>query len=315
MSLAFSAPLLVLDAPSNLGLMPPAPGREPGVRFAPDALRARGLLPRLRAGDAGRIPAPAYGFDVSPEVQVRNAPGLALYTRQLAGALTPLLDGGAFPLVLGGDCSILPGSMLALAPRGRHGLVFIDGHQDLLTPETSRSKGAAGMDLALTCGLGPPSLTVLDGRSPLVDAADVVMLGDRSGDGQYPGAEVASLRDRMWRADVDAWRRGGIAAVVAEGLTWLRHRGIDGLWIHFDVDVLENGIMPAVDSPQPGGLSWDELDETLVTLLRSGRAVGLQLTIFDPILDPEGAYAERIVAALERAFLRARGDDVASPAT
>ena len=63
-----------------------------------------------------------------------------------------LLDRGRFPLVLGGDCSLLLGPTLALRRCGRFGLVFLDGHEDLLTPETSQSKDVAGMDLALACG-------------------------------------------------------------------------------------------------------------------------------------------------------------------
>jgi arginase len=158
-----ASPLAVLDAPSNLGLMPPAPGRQPGVCFSPDALRSRNLLHRIGAGDGGRVSPPPYSYDIDTGTGVRNGPAIATYSRQLADAVASLLESGRLPIILGGDCSILLGSGLALKRRGTYGLVFIDGHQDLLTPATSSTNGAAGMDLALACGVGPRSLTVFDG--------------------------------------------------------------------------------------------------------------------------------------------------------
>jgi arginase len=300
-----SAPVAVLDAPSNLGLMPPAPGREPGVRRLPDALRARGLVGRLAAIDAGRVPAPRYGFEIDPRTGVRNAAQIASYARTLADAIEGVLTRGLFPLVLGGDCSVLLGSALALRRRGRYGLVFLDGHQDLLTPETSHSKGAAGMDLALACGCGPEALTSYDGVTPLLDPRDVVLLGDRSGDEEYPDPWAHELRTRMLRAGLEAWRTRGIATTLQHGLSRLRQQ-VTGVWVHVDADVLDHEIMPAVDSPQPNGLSWEEFHEALVSLLASDCVVGMQLTILDPELDPEGRYAEALTTALEGAFRVAR---------
>jgi arginase len=276
------------------------------VRLMPDALRARGLRDRIEAADGGRIVAPPYSFDIDPDIQVRNAAAISAYSRQLADALTPFLDNGMFPLVLGGDCSILLASGLALKRRGRHGLVFIDGHQDLLTPRTSHSKGAAGMDLALACGVGPRSLTVFDGLTPLFESRDVLMLGDRSGDAEYPDQAVAPVRDAMFRANLEQWRAPGIAKLVQDGLSRLRRQGVDHVWIHVDADVLDDAIMPAVDSRQPGGLSWREFHDALVELLLSGMSVGMQLTIYDPTQDGDGACAEALVTALERAFRDAR---------
>jgi arginase len=137
--------IALLDAPSNLGLMPPNPGQEPGVRRLPDALRACRLLEKLGVVDGGRILAPAYQPEIDPHTGVRNASAIASYSRALAAALEPILEQGDFPLVLGGDCSILLGSALALSHQGRFGLCFVDGHQDLLTPVTSSTGGAAGL--------------------------------------------------------------------------------------------------------------------------------------------------------------------------
>src|SRR6202030_1222824 len=101
-------------------------------------------------------------------MKVRNAAGIRGYSLQLANRIEELLGQGKFPLVLGGDCSILLGSALALRKRGRYGLLFIDGHADLLTPASSQSGGAAGMDLALATGLGPELLTHIEGTKPYI---------------------------------------------------------------------------------------------------------------------------------------------------
>src|SRR6185295_18391978 len=135
-------PLVVLDAPSNLGLMPPARGRVPGVHKLPAALRAAGLVAGLRAADAGGVPAPAYSAAIDPDTGIRNAYALRAYSLELAKQVGKLVEAGAFPVVLGGDCSILLGNLLALRRLGRYGLFFIDGHTDLQTPRTSPTGGA-----------------------------------------------------------------------------------------------------------------------------------------------------------------------------
>lgn len=302
----FHAPIALLEAPTNLGLKPPARGREPGVRRLPAALRAHRLAERLGARPAGAVPVPPYSSEIDSHSGVRNTAGLIRFSRELAQALEPLLAGGEFPLVVGGDCSVLLGSALALGRRGTFGLIFADGHQDLLTPKTSHTGGAAGMDLALACGVGPRELTNLAGPVPLVDPALVVLFGDRSGDDGYPGADIRRLRAQMVRAPLASLRRVGVRAASAQGLARLTDLGASRLWLHLDVDVLDDAVMPAVDSPQPGGLSWSELDELLAALLTSGTLAGMQITILDPDRDPDGRCVEGLVVALEAAFAAAR---------
>src|ERR1700692_2733017 len=117
--------LAVLDAPSNLGLKPPSPGQEPGVKNMPGVLRAHDIIQRLLAEDAGSAVPPAYASAIDPAIKVRNARGIRDYSVQLANRIEELLGQGRFPLVLGGDCSILLGSALALRKRGRYGLLFV----------------------------------------------------------------------------------------------------------------------------------------------------------------------------------------------
>ena len=284
----------MLDAPSNLGLRPPLADREPGVRRMAAALRATGLVTRLRAEDAGEVPPPRYSSALDPAVGVRNAEAIRDYSRALAARLGALLGAGSFPLVLGGDCSILLGTMLALRRRGRHGLVFVDGHTDFALPETSLTGGAAGMDLALVTGRGPEVLANLDGLGPLVRDEDVAVLGHRdvADPERYWGRHIFGTAIR--RHDLRALRRAGFRATATETLAVLESHRVDGLWIHVDVDVLDSALMPAVDSPQPDGLGYAELQELLEPFLASGLVAGIQFTIFDPDLDPEGRYAREL---------------------
>ncbi len=301
-------PTVVLDAPSNLGLRPLAPGHVPGCDRAPDALRANGLLERLGASDAGRIQASPYSTDVDAVTGVRNGEAIREYSLALAERLGSLLDGDAFPLVLGGDCSILIGSMLALRRRGRYGLVFIDGHLDFYHPgnsERARTAGsAAGMDLALVTGRGADALTNLDGLRPLVRDEDVVALGYAEWD--EVSADIAQTAITL--VDVEEARRVGMEDAASGALDRLRRNGVEGVWVHVDADVLHERVMPAVDSPNPEGLEFEELARLLRVLVDSEVTVGLELTIFDPDLDPDGTIAERLVACLAEAFVPPSSD-------
>jgi len=297
-------PIALIDAPSNLGLAPPASNKEPGVRRMAGTLRQLGLQPRLAALDGGEVVPPGYSPERDHATGIRNAREIADYSMALAHAIGAQLDAHRFPLVLGGDCSILLGSMLALQRRGRYGLVFLDGHHDLQTPEVSRTGGAAGMDLALAVGIGPPLLSALGGPAPLVHPADVAMLGVRDDPKYYTGDDVRQARDTMHVRSLEALRHTGMRAGGETVARNLARSGVNGAWIHLDVDVLDDAVMPAVDSRQADGLAYDELDALLRPILDSGHVVGMQVTIYDPDRDPDGRagqlLADRIVRLLRR---------------
>jgi arginase len=286
--------IAVLDAPSVLGLRPPAPGRVPGARRLPEALRGNRLVERLRAADAGRVVPPPYSPAVDPATGVRNGATMPGYTVALADRLVELVGAGAFPLVLGGDCSILLGGMLALRRLGRYGLVSIDGGLDFRHPGNAHLAGpvgsVAGEDLAVVTGRGAPQLTNLEGRRPLVAEADVVAIGHRSLE-VFADEVLATL---MTLFDVAELRRLGPSGCADRALAALAGRGVDGFWIHVDTDVLDPELMPAVDSPEPGGLTHPELIGLLQTLSASELATGVELTIFDPDLDPDGRLAAEL---------------------
>jgi arginase len=270
----------VLEAPSTLGL------RTEGVERLPAALLREDLVEKLGARHAGRIAPAARSGQRDPDTNVLNGAEIAEFAYRLAPRIASLLDAGDFPVVLGGDCSIVLGAALALRRRGRYGLLFVDGQADFFQPEAEPNGEAASMDLALVTGHGPPALTHYDGTSPLVRPMDAVAFGFRDADDQ---AEYGSqpLPPELRAFDLPTIRRVGISDAASEAIRHVARPELDGFWIHVDADCLDDAIMPAVDFRLPGGLSADELRLVLERALASGRAVGLEVTIYNPALDPE----------------------------
>lgn len=287
----------VLDAPSNLGLRPPEEGCIPGCYKAPGALRDQDLLSRLRAQDAGVVVPPRYRPEWWPGYGVRNGDAIAEYSIRLAARVAGILDQGGFPLVLGGDCSILIGNALALADRGRHGLVFIDGHSDFRHAGNAEFVGAAaGEDLAIVTGRGG-ALSSLGGHARYFDDHDTVVVGIREED-EY----LDELRGLGISLHLANQMRGRSHETATSVLKQLERSGADGFWIHLDVDVLDAGIMPAVDSPDADGLHWDDLVALLEPLIAAPTASGMEVTVFDPDLDPDGSLAARLADHLVDSF-------------
>ncbi len=157
----------IVEAPSALGHVP----EHLGVERAPEALLGAGLADGLAARRAGRIEAAGYSADRDPGTHVMNPQAIRDYSPLLADAVTRVLGEGEFPVVLGGDCSILLGTMLALRRRGRYGLLYIDGDADFYQPEVNPLSGAASAsDLAFATGYGPDVVTDIESRRPLVRA-------------------------------------------------------------------------------------------------------------------------------------------------
>lgn len=183
--------------------------------------------------------------------------------------------------------------MLALRRLGDYGLIFIDGHRDFQTPETSATGGAAGMDLALVTGRGPTELTRFDTFDALVRDDAVVVLGHRDVDTSETGGAHAIFDTSIRLLDLDEVRRLQPERAAEEALSAIGSSGVSGYWIHLDADVLDSTVMPAVDSPEPDGMTYDELQDLIVPLLNDGRAMGLEITIYDPSRDPDGEIGRR----------------------
>jgi arginase len=278
----------IIEAPSVLGLRPS------GVEELPAALVGAGLGDRLGAVRAGRVEAAAYDPARDPETWVLNPGGIADYSVRLADAVGGVIDRGLFPVVLGGDCSILLGNLLALRRRGRYGLLFLDGHTDFYQPAAEPTGEVASMELALATGRGPRVLADIEGLGPLVRDEDVVAFGFRDSE-ESAAAGMQPLPERLHAVDLDGVRAIGAAAAARQAVGRL-----GDYWVHLDVDVLDDALMPAVDYRLPGGLSWAELESVLRTALGDERAVGLDVTIFNPRLDPDGTIAARLVECLCR---------------
>jgi arginase len=284
---------VVLDGPSNLGLRPPVKGAVPGCYKLAGALRDQGLLARINASDAGCVTPPRYDREGwKPGDGVFNAEAMASYTVRLADRLTKLFDDQQFVVLLGGECSNLLGPALALKRRGRYGVVYLDGHSDFRTVDNSPYVGAAGGEaLALVTGRGQTDLTDLEGLSPYVQDADAALLGIREDDEYVGDVEAAGIP--VWSA------RKIMAEPAADGvLRRLVRDELDGFWVHLDVDILDAEVMPAVDSPDPGGIDHSQLQALLRPLLASPACMGIDIGIFDPDLDPDGVYAAELTDTL-----------------
>ena len=161
------------------------------------------------------------------------------------------------PIVVGGDCSILIAAALSLKRNGNYGLFFIDGHTDYLFAHQSGSAGAAGMDLAIVTGNGHGKLTNIEHSKPYIQEENVFCFGNRDlTEDWYVNAIVQS---NIHYFDLHFLRTKGIAAITDEFLEMIASKDLDGFWIHFDVDVLNDEIMPCVDSRQTDGLTYEEL--------------------------------------------------------
>lgn len=167
------------------------------------------------------------------------------------------------------------------------GLVHVDGHTDFRHPGNSDAYGSlAGEDLAAAIGYHLPELTDIDGLGPYFQAQATAHVGCRRDDEHV--AEVAGLIGLTIPAD-QVILHGGVRAAARV----IASPGLErGFWLQVDVDVLDPEHMPAVDSPDPGGLAPDELIALLSGL--APRAWGASVTVFDPDLDPDGAYAETV---------------------
>jgi arginase len=299
--------IAILDAPSNLGLRPPTATSVPGCAKAPGALRDHGLVDRLHARDAGCLTPPRYDpGDWRPGDGVSHAAEIATYSRRLADRIGAILDAGEFPVILGGDCSIVLGSGLAMhrlgeAVGGRIGLVFVDGHSDFRHPGNASYVGAAaGEDLALVTGRGQPDLAAIEGRRPYFRDVDVVVMGIRAQDEYRLDLQAAGIVTRP----VPTLRVEG----AARSAQWAREQLTDcvGYWVHVDMDVLDPAVMPAVDAPEPGGIAFPELELLLAGLVDTPDCLGVEITVFDPDYDPDGAYAQEITSTIVAGLAPAR---------
>ena len=275
-------------------------GRAGGMAGAPHALRTAGFAAAFGAG--ARL-----GEDVDvPEPKplrgsgsgLLNEDALLAMSTSLRTRVASCLSTGRFPVIYGGDCSVLLAALPALrASVGEPGLVVLDGHEDATPMELSDDGEAANMEIAMLLGtagreLPPPLRQWL----PALRMDAVAILGPRDA-AHRAQLGIPTIADRVWlrsakyvRDHPRAAARKAVRHVKASSGAW---------WLHTDLDVLDGTDYTACGDPgqprPPGGLTWAQLSEVVTTALRSGNCAGWSIAVYNPDLDPGGRDARRIV--------------------
>ena len=214
-------------------------------------------------------------------------------SQELSQMLGGMLDRQAFPLLLGGDCRMLVGIFAAFSQRETEaGLVFLDGHADFHSPETSPSGDPADMELAILTGRGPERITRIAGKYPLLKDEEVVVYGIRAWD--HIGTSNIEVYDRQRMI------KNGIKHTVKEGLKNFYQKELP-VWLHFDVDVLDPELMPVM-FPEPEGLTFEEAQEFLGFVWASGRVIGMSITCYHPKLDIDGSAGAQLATLVSEVF-------------
>ena len=263
-----------------------------GVDMGPSAIRYAGLEERLQS----------LGYDVRDEGNVETAVAEATALRDerarflpeihdtcelVAARVAEVTGRGALPLVLGGDHSVALGTLGGLASvHGPGGVLWIDAHPDINTPETSPSGNVHGMALAAALGLAGEGFESEHWPLPAVDAHRVALIGIR----QLDEGERRLLRDTGVRvfsmSEID---RIGIERAVRESLD--RISGAGFVHVSLDMDVLDPDVAPGVGTPVRGGLTYREAHLALELVAESGLAGSLEVVEVNPILDRENTTA------------------------
>lgn len=287
-----------------------AAGVSAGVAGMPQAIHS--------AGVEERMPDPVSSRWIATDAMVpdRGLSGLlaedALTSMVIdtAAALSDAWRDGQVTLVVAGDCPVLLAPLIAAQASGGAGLVFIDGHEDAWDPEVTPTGEAADCEIGLALGLfrGPDSLAGL----PCLRPEHLVVLGPRD-QAEIADAGQPSISDR-----VAHYRSGAQLAAaqsyaeITELVTTASARAPAGWWCHVDLDVLDTPSLSAVDYPQPGGLTWNQLERLTAACLSVPGCLGASVVIYNPDLDG-GQAADRIADYI--AFIRNRlGPAVKQPA-
>jgi len=289
--------LALIGVPSSAG------ARRTGQERAPAALRAAGLLERLRdagldVADLGDLP--GVRFAPQPEhPRLQNLALVAAVAGQVADRVDRALTDGRLPLVVGGDCSLSLGVLAGLLRHlPRLGLLYFDGDVDLNTPDTTPSGIFDGMVMAHILGRGAPELAGIGPRRPLLADQDVVLFGYDAESGWIDPAELDALKRSRLALYPLARVRTDPAAATRDALRYLESR-TEAILLHFDVDVMD---CPAADVPHPHALDMDTAFAVLRSFAGSRACAGIVVTELNVERDPDGTQAERLVQGLVQAL-------------
>jgi arginase len=262
-------------------------GKPGGTELSPGVYREQGIVEALGARDAGDLPVRIVGEDRDPGSGIVGYPTVVSTCEGVRDGLAPVLRSGAFTVVLGGCCALVPGVAAGLraAVAGPLGLAYIDGHLDLYDPRTSPTGEAADMPVAICAGLGDPALVGLGAAAPLIEPAHIALLAhcdseEARGDGSVM-PETLGIGASLDCAAVQDNGPRQTGERIADRLAAASGR----FWLSIDVDVLSTTAMPATPVQQDGGLSLDELAELARPLARHPACAGLDLLCYDVDMD------------------------------
>ena len=266
--------------------------------MGPSAFRIAGIGEQLtRLGrvvvDKGDIATPIPETKGEGDAHKRYVKEIARVCQKLFQTALASLEEGALPIVLGGDHSLGAGSVAAAAAFLRRrdqkvGLIWVDAHGDMNTPQTSGSGNVHGMPLAALLGPEPAELAKLGGDGPSVLAEHTVLVGIRNLDDQEKKAVRASKVHVFTMKDVD---RLGITQVMERALSLASH-GTGGVHVSFDMDVCDPAIAPGVGTAVKGGLDYREAHVVMEMIAESGKLTSLDLVEVNPTLDLRNTTAE-----------------------
>ena len=288
----------VIGAPLDLGA-----GRR-GVDMGPSAIRYAGLEQHLvrklgvRVADAGNVGSPVAETTAVGDERARYLDQILDLCDRLAGLVAEAARRGALPLVLGGDHSVALGSLLGMAAvRGPGGVVWLDAHGDLNTPDTSPSGNVHGMVLAAALGLAGERFRRAGWQLPAIEPGKVALVGTRSLD-EGERELLRRLDARVFTmSDVD---RMGVEACLREALA--HASGAAFLHVSLDMDVIDPEVAPGVGTPVRGGLSYREAHLAMETVAELGLTDSMDVVEVNPILDRENATGQLAVELVASAL-------------
>lgn len=258
-----------------------------GVDMGPSAIRYAHIQKQLEAlghsvEDKGNLEVPIAETCAITDPRLKYIDCIVPMARRAAGAVATSLNAGHFPLVLGGDHSLSLGSIRGAARLRNIGVIWVDAHADFNTEATTPSGNIHGMPLAALCGLGDPRLTqIWEQETCAVDPERVAVVGVRDLD---PG-EKANLREAgvlvMGMEQID---RFGIVAAVEKAIERVSHHA-DGIYLSFDMDVMDPRHAPGVGTPVAAGLTQREGHVACELIGETGKLVGMDIVEVNPILD------------------------------
>jgi arginase len=279
-----------------------------GVDMGPSAVRVAGLEARLEA--LGHIVEDAGNVAVAIPEQKKEGDTRAKYLKEITATCTKhaelvlrTLESGKTPIVLGGDHSVAVGTVSGVAEFYRRqsqsvGLIWIDAHTDINTPESSPSGNVHGMPLAAIMGLGLPELANIFGFCPKVAPENCVLVGIRDIDAvekenvRKAGVEVFTMRDIDER---------GMRTVMEEALR-LAGRGTAGYHISLDMDWIDPEDAPGVGTPVRGGATYREAHLAMEIIADHGRMSSFEIVEVNPVIDEHNRTADLAVELALSAF-------------